>query len=240
VSVEHELAVEYVEIDKLVEHPENPRKGNVEVIVESLNRTGQYRPLIGSRASGYILAGNHTLRAARVLRERFESGAEAAEGTRLINALAVCWLDSLTPDVEKRIMLVDNRSSDLGTYEDDMLQALLRELEDDLAGTGYDHDVLDDMTYLAGVTAEVQAPATDAHLNETDEEREERAQRVGNYQTLSSQGLQEMILVVTNTQKEQALAWIDRLRKLWGTPDKTNGEIVHAALARLVDREAES
>ena len=232
-SVEHELAVEYVEIDELVEHPENPRRGNVEVIAESLNHTGQYRPLIASRVTGYVLAGNHTLRAARLLRERFQSGEH--EGTRLINALAVCWLDNLTPDVERRILLVDNRSADLGTYEDDMLLALLRELEEDLTGTGYDHDVLDDLSYLNDGATEVRAPDTDAHLNETPEERQERADRVGNYQTLTSQGLQEMILVLPTHKKEQSLAWIDRLRRTWGTPDLTNGEVVHAALGRLVD-----
>lgn len=233
-AVEHELAVEYVPIDDLTEHPENPRKGRVDVIEESLNRTGQYKPIVVSRATGYVVAGNHTLKAARNLRARYESG-EAAEGSvRLINALAVVYLDNLTPDAERRILAIDNRSADMGTYDDEALLELLRSLED-LTATGYTDTDLDDLVYVLEGAIVVHNPTTDAHDNETDEQRAEREARVGNYQSLASQGKQEMILVLRTDQKDQAVAWIEKLRQAWN-PDWSNGEVVHAALSRVVEQ----
>lgn len=246
VSVEHTLAVEYVDLADLILHPRNPRKGNVDVIAESLVANGQYRPLVVSRATGHIVAGNHTARAARRILEGW--GADPNESDDAWHAkrnalvedlttrgIAVVHLDGLTPEQELRILVVDNRASDLGTYEDDLLLEALRTLEVDLVGTGYVADDLDDLAALIGATAEVNAPGTDAHDNETPEQAAQRAADLANYQSLGAQGMQEMILVMTTAKKEQALAWIEALRAEWG-PTWTNGEVVHAALARAAER----
>lgn len=109
----------------------NPRLGDVDAIVESLRVNGQYRPLVVRRddpgeeaefASGEVLAGNHTLEAARALGW---------------DTVAVVWVD-VDDEQARRIVLADNRTADLGRYDTAALAALLDGLGGDLAGTGYE------------------------------------------------------------------------------------------------------
>jgi ParB/Sulfiredoxin domain len=58
---------EYVPIDDLVPFPGNPRRGNVAAIKQSLEENGQYRPIVVRRQTREVLAGNHTLQAAKEL-----------------------------------------------------------------------------------------------------------------------------------------------------------------------------
>lgn len=125
-----------VPIDGLKPYGENPRRGNVDVIVESLEHHGQYRPIVVRAKTFEVLAGNHTLAAAKKL------------GWQQIAATFV----DVTDDQAARIVLVDNRSADLGSYDDETLLALLGSVES-LVGTGYsDTDVVDlaDLEGLAG------------------------------------------------------------------------------------------
>jgi hypothetical protein len=219
----HALATEYAAVAALKPHPENPRRGRVEAIKESLEATGQYRPIVVSRATGHVLAGNHTLKAAIGLGW---------------DKIAVTYLDGLTPQDERRILLADNRTADMGTYDDEALLAALQAYVDDaedLVGTGYNLDDMEDLQAILDAVPQVAAPSTDAHYNETDEELAERQEKLGNYQTLKGQGLAEVVLILTNDKKDQLYLWIERLRQDWG-PDLTNGEVVHAALARLVEK----
>ena len=107
---------------ELVEHPRNPRRrGSLEVIKESLNRNGQYTPITVNKRTRHVLRGNHTLRAARELGW---------------NTISVYLIDIPEAD-EIPIVLVDNRSSDLATYDFPGLADLLAEV-DELAGTGFE------------------------------------------------------------------------------------------------------
>lgn len=123
-----------VPIGNLSPYPGNPRRDDVAAIVESLRVNGQYRPVVANRRNGQVLAGNHTLLAARQLGWP---------------ELAVSWVD-VDDDAAVRIVAVDNRASDLAGYDDAELVALLGSLPD-LAGTGYDDDALADL--LAGLPA---------------------------------------------------------------------------------------
>lgn len=101
----------------------NPRRGDVDAIAASLLAHGQYRPII-ARAGGEVLAGNHTLLAARQL------------GWSRIAAVVL----DVDDDQALRIVLADNRTSDLGTYDNELLIELLAELDvglTGLAGTGW-------------------------------------------------------------------------------------------------------
>jgi ParB-like chromosome segregation protein Spo0J len=120
------LTVERVSPSSLIEHPANARRGDVEVIKESIAAHGQFVPLVAQRSTRHVIKGNHTLRAA------VELGLESVD---------VVFLD-VDDDQALRIMLIDNRISDLGTYEEQSLTALLAGLSD-LAGTGYEPGDLD-------------------------------------------------------------------------------------------------
>ena len=117
-------------LEKLQFHHRNPRQGDAEKIAESLEVNGQYRPIVvnvGSKTGREyeVLAGNHTLAAARQL------------GWETI----YCSLVDLDEDSANRVLIADNRTADLASYETTTLQQLqadLAETELGLAGTGFD------------------------------------------------------------------------------------------------------
>ncbi len=121
----------------LIPYAANPRRGNVDVIVDSLQRHGQYRPIVVRSKTFEVLAGNHTLAAATALGW---------------TEIAATFVD-VTDDEAARIVLVDNRAADLGTYDDEVLTALLSSLPD-VYGTGFDADDLDFL-----LTLQDRAPA---------------------------------------------------------------------------------
>ncbi len=123
-----QLTSQTIPVQDLKPYPGNPRRGNVEAIKESLERNGQYRPIVARRATSEVLAGNHTLAAAKELNW---------------TEIAVTYLDC-DAEQAKRIVLADNRTNDLAGYDDQALVDLITELPD-LAGTGYDQAALDSL-----------------------------------------------------------------------------------------------
>jgi ParB-like chromosome segregation protein Spo0J len=120
--------VELVAVERLSTHPENPRKGDVGAIGRSLESHGFYGVVVAQRSSGHVLVGNHRLVAA------LEAG---------MSKLPVAWLD-VDDDEARRILLDDNRASDLAEYDEKQLAELLAELEASaagLTGTLYDEAV---------------------------------------------------------------------------------------------------
>ena len=100
-------------IRDLVPYPGNPRQGDVGLLMQLLRAHGQYRPIVVNRRNNRVLAGNHLMEAASQL------GWER---------IGVSWVDA-DADTEKRIVLVDNRASDLASYDMEALGRLV-------AGTG--------------------------------------------------------------------------------------------------------
>lgn len=129
--------LEMVEVGALIPHPRNPRRGDLNAIRQSINNNGFYGAIIAQRSTSYILAGNHRFQAA------------LAEGARRV---PVIWVD--VDDAKAlRILLADNRSSDLADNDDEQLAALLRDVLQEtgsLAGTGYLTEDLDKMLASLG------------------------------------------------------------------------------------------
>src|SRR5690625_4661570 len=103
----------------------NPRRGDVATIVESLDRLGQYRPIVvnlGTKTGrpNEVLAGNHTVQAAKKL------------GWKEIDAHIV----DVDDDTAARIVLVDNKSNDNATYDHADLLELVKTVTD-LEATGW-------------------------------------------------------------------------------------------------------
>lgn len=129
-----------VGVGTLVPYEMNARRGDVTLLKESLSVNGQYRPIVVRKATNEILAGNHTWKAA------VELGWPTVK---------VTYVD-VDDEGARRIVLVDNRSNDLATYDDQALTVLLSAL-DGFAGTGYDQSDLD--TLLASLTGLDDSPA---------------------------------------------------------------------------------
>ncbi|HEY5277719.1 MAG TPA: ParB N-terminal domain-containing protein, partial [Coriobacteriia bacterium] len=139
-NIAPELAALVVPIASLTLHPRNPRRGNLEAITESLRRFGQLRPVVVQKSSMWIVAGNHLVRAARAL------------GWQHL-AATVVELDDATASA---YLLADNRTTDLGTYDEALLAAILEEqaAAGNLAGTAYGPDDIAEL--VARVLAEAE------------------------------------------------------------------------------------
>jgi len=117
-----------VKIDTLTHYENNARRGNVEVLADSLRVHGQYRPIVVQKSTNSILAGNHLVEAAKTL------GWENVD---------VVFVD-VDDEAARKIVLVDNRSAELGEFDKEALIELLSELGS-LDGTGYVLEDLDDL-----------------------------------------------------------------------------------------------
>lgn len=117
----------------------NPRRGDVDAIAGSLKANGQFKPIVVNRGThtgrpDEVLAGNHTLAAILQLREQnpFEPN---------WNRVLVHVLD-VDEDMANRIVLVDNRSFEMGEGTDDQVAfELLNTIG--TTGTGYTDAELD-------------------------------------------------------------------------------------------------
>lgn len=123
------LSTETAPVKELKHYGRNPRRGNVDRIVESLRYHGQYRPILVRKATGEVLAGNHTLMAAKTL------------GWEHID---VTYLEVDSDDDAARIVLMDNRANDLAAYDDNALAELLQSLPE-LQGTGFNENEMNDL-----------------------------------------------------------------------------------------------
>jgi hypothetical protein len=112
----------------------NARRGDVPAIAASLKAHDQYKPIVvnvGTHTgrANEVLAGNHTLMAFRDLAERMP------DDERWSNIL-VHWVD-VDEDRAARIVLTDNKTAELGGYDDALLYELVTGLGENLEGTGF-------------------------------------------------------------------------------------------------------
>ena len=121
---EQDLIIEMVAVDTLLAHPENPRRGRVDKIVESIKAHGFLGTLTAQTSTRHILIGNHRWRAAK------EAG---------LTHVPVRWLDIGDEDA-KRVLIIDNRTSDQAENDQVLLTQLLQSLAPTtagLSGTGW-------------------------------------------------------------------------------------------------------
>lgn len=148
------MIIQQLPLSALTTFPGNPRRGNLDLIKASLKRREQYKPIIVS-SDRVILAGNHTYMAA------VELGWERLFVVQLD-------LDSHDPRAAE-IVLVDNRSADIGGYDEEALTELLGSVIDlDLAAVGYDTDDLAGLRALLGPHQPGQGGTDEDILDETD------------------------------------------------------------------------
>ncbi|MGX1301366.1 ParB-like chromosome segregation protein Spo0J [Streptomyces albogriseolus] len=161
--------------------PGNARRGDPAVILQSLVRTGQFRSLI-VRDTGdglVVLAGNHTLQALLAHGPGPCGMTTTVDGQELPCALcageewkpvARCEIVRCDDATATRINLVDNRSAELGGWDQEALADLIAGLDGDLDGTGYSDADLDNL--LRAVE--------EAYDEEDEEEQPEQPAPAGN------------------------------------------------------------
>lgn len=137
-----------VDISTIEPHPDNPRRGDLKLVVESIATNGFYGAVVAQPSRRRILAGEHRWRALTTLQA---DGWKPPKGRTLtygalakrvtlppLGKVPVSWFDC-DDDTAKKVLLIDNRANDRATYDDESLAALLRDLhtDGDLAGTGF-------------------------------------------------------------------------------------------------------
>lgn len=126
----------------------NARRGDVGAVKRSLVKFGQYKPIVVNKGShtgrpNEVLVGNHTLKAFRELLDESDSDP-------LWRKIEVRWVD-VDNDTGQGINVVDNRTSDLATWDESALLAQLNTMsDDDLAVLSYSPD---DLRQLADLVA---------------------------------------------------------------------------------------
>jgi hypothetical protein len=150
-----DLAQFLTPIDNLEHLPGNARVGDVGAVAKSLEEFGQHRPAVARRIGevdgrpvGTVLVGNHMLAAAKQLGW---------------TEIAVVWVE----EDDKRALaraLADNRTSDLGGYDNEALYEALSEVweqdEELLFAASYTKDDIDALLK----EAEPEEEETGTHL----------------------------------------------------------------------------
>ena len=157
------MKIEKVAVTELKQYHNNPRKGNVSLIADSLEAYGQYKPITVNVTNNEILAGNHTYRAAKQL------------GWDTIDVVYVD-VDHVTA---AKIVAIDNRASDMGGYDNKVLAELLDSMNN-LEGSGYTFDEYDDLKAEIQEAQRTQQRLHGASLHEARQRRLQRCeQRAG-------------------------------------------------------------
>jgi len=210
-----QLAVDITTLNVL---RDNPRRGDIEAVRKSYEQFGQRKPIVARRGDRVVLAGNHQLLAARELGWP---------------EIAVVWVDD-DEATSNAFVLADNRTADLGTYDDELLSALLQsfDMDSDLfAATGYVEDDLTDL--LIALTRDDRVPATGRDTHGDSGEREYApGNRVPTPDSYAAAATRIMIL---NFPLEQ-FVWIqDNLALI---AEKSNLDSNSATVAWLIEQHA--
>ena len=145
---------EQVDVRRLKTHSRNARQGDIGSIHESITENGFYGACVVQKSTSTVLVGNHRLMAAK------QAG---------LDTVPVIWVD-VDDDEALRILLADNRTNDVASYDDNKLAELLADLagtERGLAGTGFSPESLDDIIQsLAGPVFEPASIDEQGRLDE--------------------------------------------------------------------------
>lgn len=139
--------------------PGNPRRGDVDAVARSYDRFGQRKPIVARRSDMTVIAGNHQLQAAQRLGWTH---------------VAVVWTDDddLTA---KAYALADNRTADLGSYDQQLLYDLLNDVAIDpalLESASFTEEDVSALSFL------IRAPDLDDVMASMDAEPENHGKKV--------------------------------------------------------------
>ncbi|WP_159944794.1 MULTISPECIES: ParB/RepB/Spo0J family partition protein [unclassified Nocardiopsis] len=210
-----EQKYELVPVEALEPHPDNPRKGDTEAIAESIEENGFFGAVLAQKSRKRILAGEHRWKAAK------------AHGEKKV---PVIWID-VDDDRARKILLADNRTQDLATYDEAAVLAILDDLGADasaLSGTGWSMDAYEDLLARNGQVVTSPPAKTEPTYAETPAEEEERISNLGTRNKVAS-GLRELVLVMPLGAHTRAMERFAELRKDLGA-EMTGGEIALGAL----------
>lgn len=143
-------------LSKLKLHPENARQGDIGAIHTSFDTNGFYGAVIAQVSTGNILAGNHRYIAAT------QKGVES---------IPVMWVD-VDDATALRILVSDNRHSDLASYDNAALAEVLERIKLDdtdlgFTGTGWDEEAYQNL--LSDLSGSLNRGESNGEIDKIDE-----------------------------------------------------------------------
>lgn len=125
-----------VDVDQLKNWEKNPRVGSIEAVARSLEKFGQRKPIVVNKRTNEVIAGNHTIMAAKSLGW---------------TEVAAVWVDD-DEATAQAYAIADNRTHDLGAYDEQALAALVEELAntDLILAAGYAQQDIEDLYETSG------------------------------------------------------------------------------------------
>jgi len=135
----------------------NPRVGDVDAVARSLDKFGQRKPIVVNSETHEVIAGNHTLQAAKKLGWP---------------EIAVVWVQD-DPTTAKAFALADNRTAELGSYDNEALAAMIQAVLDE------DADLLLAASFTEADLAELLDDTLDDDLDDDLPEPEGKPQLLG-------------------------------------------------------------
>lgn len=185
----------------------NPRVGDVEAIVKSYERFGQRKPIVVSRETSEIIAGNHQYQAALKL---------GWEG------IAVVWVDD-DEETATAYSVADNRIGQLGEWNVEELVAAFDVMDpDDYEAAGFQEiDIEDYRALLDEQVATTQAVVTEGGLTGADPE--DKVKRDKSYaeflEQYASKATRAVILYYQNDTYAKMVDGLQALAEKYGLSD---------------------
>jgi hypothetical protein len=201
-----------VEIDKLTEHPQNARQGDIPKIMRSLERFGQVKPIVVQKSTGYIVAGNHVTKAAK----RLGWKTVKVQLIDVDDATAIGYLVS------------DNASSDKSTYNQSKLLDVLSSALS-LEGLGFDEDDIEALNEDVNGKKETKKakPSSESIKIEVEDKESESSKS-------DAEPMREIPLRMPADQIQEFSKLILDLQRAWGA--RTLIEVVGRAVKETHDR----
>lgn len=213
------LVIEFIGIDTVEPHPENPRVHDLDAIAGSLERFGQTKPIIVQKSTGYVVAGNGTRLAAKE-----KLGWEE---------IAAVLLD-MDDETAKAYLAADNRTSDRAKYDSERLLDLLEGI-DDLDGTGFDFDYVETLSDALGATV-VDDTDTGEVVRQPAPERKDTGKVAGSSAKpkAPAEPMRDIVMLMTVSRAQAFGEKVQRLQKSYGT--STVVDTVERAVDEAVSR----
>jgi hypothetical protein len=182
-------------ISDIKPHPDNPRTHRIEKIAQSLQTHGQRALVIVQASTGYIVKGNGTYDAARLLGW---------------NALAMSKQD-MSDAMALAFLYADNRASDLASYERKLLHKGLKKLVDGpgLMDTLWEADEFADLDEEQRGLAAMSETGEDDDLADADDSEAVAPQK-------PAEKMREVPMVFTATEHAMFVEWLGVLKRSFG------------------------
>lgn len=143
--------MEYLPLDDVQGHPENPKDHDLALLDESFDRFGFTEPVLLDERTGRLIAGHGRLERLRLRRDEGGGAPPGVvvrrDGTWTVPVIRG-W-SSANDDEARAYLVASNRLVEAGGWHDDLLAPLLDDLRNNaevgLAGIGYDASQVADL-----------------------------------------------------------------------------------------------